>query len=84
MTFTPGNVHDSQEFDKLLDCGRVKDKLKTCGEVYADSTYANKTNDKKLGKQNNKVLHRAYRNTPLTQVQKQENKQRFLALFLSF
>ncbi len=76
MTFTPGNAHDSQEFDKLLDCGRAKDKLKTCGEVYADSAYANKTNDKKLGKKNNKVLHRAYRNTPLTQVQKQENKQR--------
>ena len=76
MTFTSGNVHDSQEFDKLPDCGRAKDKLKTCGEVYADSTYANKTNDKKLGKQNNKVLHRAYRNTSLTQVQKQENKQR--------
>jgi IS5 family transposase len=76
MTFTPGNVHDSQEFDKLLDCGRDKDKLKTCGEVYADSTYANKTNDKKLGKQNIKVLHRDYRNTSLTQVQKQENKQR--------
>jgi IS5 family transposase len=75
MTFTPGNVHDSQEFDKLLDCGRAKDKLKTCGEVYADSAYANKTNDRKLGKKNNKVLHRAYRNTPLTQVQKQENKQ---------
>ncbi len=75
MTFTPGNVHDSQEFDKLLDCGRAKDKLKTCGEVYADSAHANKKNDKKLGKQNNKVLHRAYRNTPLTQVQKQENKQ---------
>jgi IS5 family transposase len=75
MTFTPGNVHDSQEFDKLLDCGRAKDKLKTCGEVYADSAYANKTNDRKLGKKNNKVLHRAYRNTPLMQVQKQENKQ---------
>jgi hypothetical protein len=42
MTFTLGNVHDSQEFDKLLDCGRAKDKLKTCGEVYADSAYANK------------------------------------------
>jgi hypothetical protein len=52
-----------------------KDKLKTCGEVYADSAYANKKNDKKLGKKNNKVLHRAYRNTPLMQVQKQENKQ---------
>ncbi|CAC9963047.1 hypothetical protein, partial [uncultured Gammaproteobacteria bacterium] len=76
MTFTPGNAHDSQEFDKLLDCGRAQDKLKTCGEVYADSAYANKKNDKKLGEQNNKVLHRAYRNTPLTQAQKQENKQR--------
>jgi IS5 family transposase len=31
--------------------------------------------DKLLGKQNNKVLHRAYRNTPLTDRQKQENKQ---------
>jgi IS5 family transposase len=29
-----------------------------------------------LGKQNNKVLHRAYRNTSLTDRQKQENKQR--------
>jgi hypothetical protein len=48
MTYTPGNVHDSQEFDKLLDIGTTK----TCGQVYADSAYANKKNDKKLGKQN--------------------------------
>jgi hypothetical protein len=41
-----------------------KNKIKTCGEVYADSAYANKKNDEKLGQQNNKVLHRAYRNTP--------------------
>jgi hypothetical protein len=40
MLIDPGNVHDSQEFDKLLDCGRAKDKLKTCGEVYADRAYA--------------------------------------------
>ncbi len=33
-------------------------------------------NNEKLGKHNNKVLHRAYRNTPLTDQQKQENKQR--------
>jgi IS5 family transposase len=45
-------------------------------EVYADSAYANKQNDKKLGKQNNKVLHCAYRNKPLTKQQKQDNKQR--------
>jgi IS5 family transposase len=38
--------------------------------------HANKKNDEKLGQQNNKVLHRAYRNTPLTDRQKQENKQR--------
>ena len=72
MTYTPGNVHDSQEFDKLLDIGTTK----TCGQVYADSAYANKKNDKKLGKQNNKVLHRAYRNKPLTNEQKQDNRQR--------
>ena len=55
-----------------------KDKLKVSGQVYADSAYANKLNDKKLGKHNNKILHRAYRNKPLTQQQqqKQDNKQR--------
>jgi IS5 family transposase len=80
MTFTPGNVHDSQELDELLNIGNIKDpskedKTKTVGEVYADSAYANKLNDIKLGKQNNKVLHRAYRNKPLTQQQKEQNKQ---------
>ena len=59
MTFTPGNVHDSQEFDELLDINKSKDKLKVGGQVYADSAYANKLNDKKLGKHNNKILHRA-------------------------
>ncbi len=76
MTYTPGNVHDSKEFDKLIGVEKTKDKLKTCGQVYADSAYANKKNDEKLGKQNNKVLHRAYRNKPLTKQQKQQNKQR--------
>ncbi|SFV86756.1 Mobile element protein [hydrothermal vent metagenome] len=76
MTYTPGNVHDSKEFDKLLVLEQAQDKLKTYGEVYADSAYANKNNDEKLGNQNNKVLHRAYRNRPLTKQQKQENKQR--------
>ena len=76
MTYTPGNVHDSQELDELLDINKSKDKLKVGGQVYADSAYANKLNDKKLGKHNNKILHRAYRNKPLTQQQKQDNKQR--------
>ncbi len=76
MTYTPGNVHDSQEFDKLLEVERTNSKIKTCGQFYADSAYANKNNDEKLGKENNKILHRAYRNKPLTKQQKQENKQR--------
>lgn len=78
MTYTPGNVHDSQEFDKLLGMPTTEDKniTRTYGQVYADSAYANKQNDEKLGKQNNKVLHRAYRNKPLTKQQKQDNKQR--------
>jgi IS5 family transposase len=37
MTYTPGNVHDSQEFDKLLDTYKTKDKIKSCEEVYAGS-----------------------------------------------
>lgn len=76
MTCTSGNVHDSKEFDKLLDIKSTKDKIKTLSEVYADSAYANKQNDKKIGKQNHKVLHRAYSNKPLTKQEKQENKQR--------
>ena len=78
MTFTPGNVHDSQEIDELLgiDKNKANKRTKIPGQVYADSAYANKLNDKKLGKHNNKILHRAYRNKPLTQQQKQENKQR--------
>ncbi len=46
------------------------------GQVFADSAYANKKNDERLGKHNNKILHRAYRNKPLTKQQKQDNKQR--------
>ena len=52
MAYTPGNVHNSKEFDKLLDINKHKSKIKTCGEVYADSAYANKKNDEKLGQQN--------------------------------
>jgi hypothetical protein len=42
----------------LLGINKHKNKIKTYGEVYADSAYANKKNDEKLGKQNNKVLDR--------------------------
>jgi IS5 family transposase len=66
MTYTAGNVHDSQEFDKLLTGKEIG--------VYADSAYASKKNAKKLGKGKNKIMHRAYRNKPLTDSQKRENK----------
>ena len=70
MTTTPGNVHDS-----LHDFGEFEHLLgDRHGQVYADSAYANKDNDQKLGKENNRILHRAYRNTPLTEQQKAQNK----------
>jgi IS5 family transposase len=46
MTYTSGNVHDSQEFDKLLDVERTSNKVKIGGQVYADSAYANKKTEK--------------------------------------
>jgi IS5 family transposase len=73
MTFTATNVHDSQELDKLVKgCG---------GQIYGDSAYANKKNDKKFGVKNNKILHRAYRNKPLTKVKKREIKQDEIGVF---
>jgi IS5 family transposase len=64
---TPGNVHDSQVFEDLFT-GREK-------AVYADSAYKSEVHDQLLktkGIQNN-LLNRAYRNTPLTEAQKQFN-----------
>ncbi len=64
------NVHDS-----LHDFGEFEHPLgDRHGQVYADSAYTNKDNDEKLGKTNNRILHRAYRNTPLTAQQKAQNK----------
>ena len=63
---TAGNVHDSKELEKLLEFKEGKSVRK----VYADSAYANGKNEEKLGAENNKILHRAYRNKPLTREQK--------------
>jgi len=67
-SYTAGNQHDSTEFDNLLTGKEL--------EVYADSAYASKKNHQKLGKRRNKILHRAYRNKPLTAEQKRQNKER--------
>lgn len=67
LEYTTANVHDSQVFEEILTGYEH--------EVYADSAYASQATDQLLGKKN-KVLHRAYRNRPLTDKQKQENQQR--------
>lgn len=68
--FTAGNVHDSQCFADLLS-----------GEesaVYADSAYASEATSDWLGQRHiaNGVLERAYRNRPLTQHQKANNRRK--------
>jgi IS5 family transposase len=66
--FTAGNVHDSNHFTDLLS-GKES-------EVNADSAYKSKQHDDWLEDHyvNNKVVDRAYRNTPLTPEQKKKNQ----------
>jgi IS5 family transposase len=66
--FTAGNVHDSNHFTDLLS-GKES-------EVYADSACKNKKHDAWFEDHyiNNKVVGRAYRNTPLTTEQKKRNQ----------
>ena len=65
---TPGNVHDSQVFEDLFT-GHEK-------AVYADSAYKSDVHDQLLKTKGiqNKILYRAYRNTPLSDAQKQFNR----------
>ncbi|MFT5929908.1 MAG: IS5 family transposase [Oceanospirillaceae bacterium] len=66
--FTAGNVHDSNHFTDLLS-GKES-------EVYADSAYKSKQHDDWLADRyvNNKVVDRAYRNTPLRPEQNKKNQ----------
>jgi IS5 family transposase len=66
--FTAGNVHDSNHFTDLLS-GKES-------EVYADSAYKSKKHDDWLEDHyvNNKVVDRAYHNTPVTPEQKKRNQ----------
>lgn len=63
-----GNLHDSQVFEDLLT-GQEK-------AVYADSAYKSDKHDKLLKSKGikNQILHRAYRNKPLTAKQKEFNR----------
>ena len=66
--FTAGNVHDSNHFTNLLS-GKES-------AVYADSAYKSQKHDEWLEDHHvdNKVVERAYRNTPLTPEQKKKNQ----------
>ena len=68
QTLTTGSLHDSNVFEQLLT---GSDKA-----VYADSAYKSKKHDQLLKSKNiqNRVLHRAYRNKPLSEQQKSHNK----------
>jgi IS5 family transposase len=65
--FTAGNIHDSNCLAPLLSGTTA---------VYADSAYKSEKHDALLAAQGSKncILERAYRNTPLTDAQKQGNR----------
>jgi IS5 family transposase len=67
LSYSPANDHDSQHFDEVL--------TGTESAVYADSAYASKQNEQRLGKKS-RILYRAYRNRPLSDDQKAANKLR--------
>jgi IS5 family transposase len=66
--FTAGNVHDSQVFTQLLD---DKDHA-----VYADSAYPSQKHSEWLKARGieDRMIARAYRNKPLTNAQKAQNR----------
>jgi len=68
QTLTTGSLHDSNVFEELLT-GNEK-------AMYADSAYKSQKHDELLktkGIQNN-ILNRAYRNSPLSDIQKLNNR----------
>jgi len=69
VDYTPGNEHDSHSLKKLLTY--------TEEQVYADKAYASAEHDRLLAKRNtgNRILNKAKRNQPLSDRQKQQNRQ---------
>jgi len=67
---TDASVHDSQKLKDLID---EKD-----GELYADSAYRSREIDEKLKELNirNRIHEKGYRNRPLTEEQKQNNRKK--------
>jgi IS5 family transposase len=71
-TVTDASVHDSQELENLLD---DTDKEK---KIYGDSAYKSKDIDDLLAKRGikNKIHAKGYRNHPLSEKQKKQNKKK--------
>ena len=69
VDYTPGNEHDLHSLKKLLTY--------TEEQVYADKAYASAEHDRMLAKRNigNRILNKAKRNQPLSDRQKQHNRQ---------
>jgi IS5 family transposase len=69
VDYTPGNEHDLHSLKKLL--------TGTEEQVYADKAYASAEHDRLLAKRNtgNRILNKAKRNQPLSDRQKQQNRQ---------
>ncbi len=68
QTLTTGSLHDSNVFEELLT-GNEK-------VLYADSAYKSQKHDQLLKRKSikNQLLHRVYRNTPLNESQKNDNR----------
>jgi len=71
-TVTPANIHDSQGLKKLL---REKDKGQP---LYADSAYSGEEMEGMVNKAEmiNQIHEKGYRNNPLTQTQKENNRKK--------
>jgi IS5 family transposase len=69
VEFTSANLHDSSQFDQLVDLSRTK-------AVFADKGYANKTRRKKLERKNifDGILSKGYRNKPLSKTEQRLNR----------
>ena len=68
VEFTTANAHDSDKFDDLL--------LGTKNRFHADKGYANKDRQERLQRSGvqPKIMHKGYRNRPLTKLQREQNK----------
>lgn len=69
---TDSSVHDSQEFENLID------KNDNDKSIYADSAYTGKNIQKIIAKRKikNKICEKGYRNKPLTEKQKINNRKK--------